>query len=130
MKYKKSNYSKYNNTLKAMSIGIFCGVVSCVLLLIIFSFVIVKIGHLSSNTVNVISFITNALGTFVAAYISLKILKKRGLVYGVIIGGTLFLFFTIIGFFLTRESFTLFTLIKLFIMIFTGALGGIISTNT
>lgn len=129
MNYKNSINSKNSLTFKSIFLGIVFGIFSCLILLTIFSFILIKIGYISNIINNILIYFTSAVSSFVSAYISLRILKKHGLFYGILIGFLLFLFFFIVGFFIERNTFTLFTLIRFFIMIIMGALGGIISAN-
>lgn len=129
MSYKNSINSKNNLTFKSIFLGITFGILSCIILLIVFSFILVKIGRISNNINSILIYFTSGVSSFVSAYVSLRILKKHGLFYGILIGFLLFLFFSMIGFFIERNSFTLFTLVRFFIMIIMGALGGIISAN-
>lgn len=129
MKHNSSNVLKKEVIPKALAFGIISGTLICTLFLLLFSFILTKAGIVSDTVVNVISFVIDALGAFSAGYTSLIILRQKGLVYGLITGLLLFFFLTIIGFLVSREPFTLFTVLKLFIMIFMGALGGVVSAN-
>ena len=129
MRYKNSIKSHHNNVCKSILIGLVFGILLCTVLLLLFSLVLLKLSLVSDNIIYTLTFTSSALSAFVSSYITLRLLKHNGFMYGILIGFLLFFFFTFIGFFISRESFSLFTLIKLFIMIFMGALGGIISAN-
>lgn len=129
MKNKNTTVSKNERIFKAMCMGLIVGFAVCVFLLVLCSFILVKTGSLSDNTFTTFSFIITAITTFLVAYVALKILKHHGLFFGATVSFMLFLFFTVLGFWLSREPFSLFTIAKFFIMIFMGAFGGIVGAN-
>lgn len=129
MKSKNAIASTNEHLAKAVFLGTVVGFSICAFLLILFSLILSRIGAQSDGVFTVFSFITNAATAFFAAYVSLKILKRQGLIFGAAVGFVLFLFFTILGFWLSREPFSLFTIAKFFIMIFMGAFGGIVGAN-
>lgn len=129
MRYKNSIKSNRNKTFKSVFIGLALGLSLCAIFLLLFSFILLKLSLISDSIIYILTFTSSAISSLVSSYITVRMLKHNGLVYGALIGFLLFFFFTFIGFFISREPFSLFTLVKLFIMIFMGALGGIISAN-
>lgn len=115
--------------LKALMVGLVSGMLVCMLFLILFSIVFVKLGSIPQNLVNVFALISAILGAFTAGYIALRIYKEKGLYIGAACGNLVFLMFTISGFLASGESISSFTFIKLLLLTFFGALGGVLGTN-
>ena len=115
--------------LKTLIVGLVSGMLVCVLFLVLFASVFVKLGSIPQNLINVFALIAAALGAFAAGYIALRIFKEKGLYFGATCGSLVFLIFTISGFFVSGESISSFTFIKLLLLVFFGALGGVLGTN-
>jgi len=127
MKVKSSKNSLF--LLKALSFGLVSGMLICILFLVLFAGVFVKLGSIPQNLINVLALIAAVLGAFTAGYITLKIFKEKGLYIGAICGNLVFLIFTISGLFVKGESLSSFTFIKLLLLTFFGALGGVLGIN-
>lgn len=131
MRYDKSSKNSKSSSfmLKSMLFGLLSGLLVCTVFLILFSFVFVKIGAMPYNIVQLLAMLSSALGSFTAGYTTLKIQREKGLYLGALSGLMLFCVFTLTGFIVSREGFTYLTIVKLILLVFTGALGGIISAN-
>ena len=115
--------------LKALSFGLISGILVCMLFLILFASVFVKLESIPQNLVRFLALFAASLGAFTAGYIALRIYKEKGLYFGAICGNLVFLIFTISGLFVKGESLSSFTFIKLLLLTFFGALGGVLGTN-
>lgn len=115
--------------LKALSFGLISGILVCMLFLILFASVFVKLESIPQNLVRFLALFAASLGAFTAGYIALRIYKEKGLYFGAICGNLVFLIFTIFGLFVKGESLSSFTFIKLLLLTFFGALGGVLGTN-
>ena len=131
MRYDKANNSEINLILflKSLMFGILFGGLSSVLLLVLFSLLFTKTGTMPSSIIQILPIVAASIGTFIASYITLRIYKSKGLLYGSLSGLLMFFLFTIIGFIISRDHFTIITLIKLVSMVFMGAFGGIVGVN-
>lgn len=131
MRYDKSSKNSKSSSfiLKSMLFGLLSGLLVCTVFLILFSFVFVKIGAMPHNIVQLLAMLSSAFGSFTAGYTTLKIQREKGLYLGALSGLMLFFVFTLTGFIVSREGFTYLTIVKLILLVFTGALGGIISAN-
>ncbi|MDQ5983186.1 MAG: hypothetical protein RUMPE_00184 [Eubacteriales bacterium SKADARSKE-1] len=132
MRYDKSNNSESNYILllKSLVFGMFLGGLSSILLLVLFALVFTQIGAMPSFVIQTMAIISVSIGTFVSSYITLRIYKSKGLLYGSFAGLLMFLLFTLIGFIISRDHFTIVTLIKFISMLFMGAVGGILGVNS
>lgn len=115
--------------LKALSFGLISGILVCMLFLILFASVFVKLESIPQNLVRFLALFAASLGAFTAGYIALRIYKEKGLYFGAFCGNLVFLIFTISGLFVKGESLSSFTFIKLLLLTFFGALGGVLGTN-
>ena len=131
MRYDKSSKNSKSSSfmLKSMLFGLLSGLLVCTVFLILFSFVFVKIGAMPHNIVQLLAMLSSALGSFTAGYTTLKIKREKGLYRGARSGLMLFCVCTLTGFIVSREGFTYLTIVKLILLVFTSALGGIISAN-
>ncbi len=131
LRYDKST-SKGNNfveAMKAVLLGSVVGSVVCAVFLVLFAFLFVAVKSVPQSIVQIVAIICASLGAFVAGYISIRIYKSKGLIYGAASGLLLFIILTIIAFIVSRDKFTYITAIRLLVMLFSGALGGVLGVN-
>ena len=114
---------------KALIIGIIAGLLTCMLFLVLSASVFVKLGSISQNFLRILSLLAASGGAFVSGYLALRVYKEKGLYIGAACGSLVFLIFMISGFFVSWESLSSFTLVKLMLLAFFGALGGVLGTN-
>lgn len=117
------------NKSKAIALGTVFGAVSCVLLLTFFSISFVKMKKLPYDIIGVIIIFCAAVGSFFSGYISLRILRKNGLLYGTVAGVVLFIILTIASLLASGGQLTSLTLYKGISMMTSGALGGVVGVN-
>lgn len=117
------------NLLKAILISMFMGTIVCVGFLVLISFLFVKTMRLPLDAIDIISLCACVMGASVAGYFCGRLLKEKGFLSGIICGATLFfaIFLSSILFF--GEQVTFFALVKLILMMLTGAIGDIIAVN-
>lgn len=131
MRYDKST-SKGNNFIEAMKailLGSVVGAVVCAVFLVLFAFLFVAVKSVPQSMVQIIAIICAAIGAAVAGYASIRIYKSKGLLYGAAAGLLLFVVLTVIAFIVSRDKFTYITFIRLLVMLFSGALGGVLGVN-
>lgn len=127
MKVKSSKKSVF--LLKALSFGLIFGMLICILFLVLFAGIFVKLGSIPQNIISFLALFAASVGAFTAGYIALRIYKEKGLYIGAICGNLVFLIFTVFGLFINGENLSSFTFIKMLILTFFGALGGVLGTN-
>ena len=115
--------------LKAIAIGSLCGLICCSLLLIFLAFIFTKSSNPPHTLVEPLMMVATGIGTFIGGYISSIISKEKGMLCGILCGFLMFIFIFIAGLISVRESLTILTLVRLSIMLVSGALGGIIGVN-
>lgn len=132
MRYRKGDTYSDNqmlNGLRAIVFGTLFGVVLCVLCLLIASFAFVKAKTLPLNLIQIFILIICAFGAFWGGYITVRISKIRGMFYGMLSGLLLFAIQFVAGMIVTHDAITFYTLVKLFLMLLLGAIGGIVGVN-
>lgn len=131
MKTKKASSisaEKYS-FVKEILCGTFLGALVCTMILYIFAFCFVKMGSVPYSALSVVAVVSASIGALCGGFVCIKIRKKQGLLYGSICGTVLFLLITLASFISTRESFSFYSIVKLFFMSLFGAIGGIIAVN-
>ncbi|MBR1779033.1 MAG: TIGR04086 family membrane protein [Clostridia bacterium] len=115
--------------IKALIVGVLIGMLTCSIFLILFAGTFVKLGTMPQNVVQILSLASASVGAFIAGYVALRIYKEKGLYIGATAGGFVFVIFTLAGSIASGENLTQVTFIKLVVLIFLGALGGVIGAN-
>lgn len=75
-----------------------------------------------------LSIAAQGLGSFAGALIGAKIMKHSGLIIGAVTGAVLFMIFTLAGM-ITGAAVSIISLIRLAVLIISGALGGVVGVN-
>lgn len=108
--------------------GVLSGCLLWVVLLLVFSGVMAT-GSLSFSLLDTLMIVTLAAGAFFGGYVSARILRENGLLWGLLSGGSMFLLVLLCGVILSGAEFSWLLPVKLSAMLLTGALGGIIGVN-
>lgn len=126
----------YNNNLKQNSIyikGILFGSIICItviiVLLMISAFAITQIGNVPTDVINIVVNTINGIGVFCGSFIALRIIKSKGIIFGVTIGGILFALILIAGLISSTETLSINTPIKLVVSVICGGIGGVLGVN-
>lgn len=131
MNYDKSKANDIvSKSIKASIIGVIVGSVVCILFLMLFSFLFVKAENLPMKFVEPIVIVISSLGTFVCGYITSKIIKKNGMMYGMISSFLMFVILFIAGLIVCGDTITTIILVKCTSMLLSGAVGGIFGVNS
>ena len=117
-----------NNTTKTIILGLIVGTAIISILLILCA-LMMSLGVLPITAANICSTLSLSIGAFLAGLFTAKKLKKKGLITGLIIGGILFLIFTVISLIATLAAPTFLTLLKGIITIISSGIGGILGVN-
>lgn len=125
----KGNESSMNKGVKAVIFGSIGGMIVCTALLLLASFALAQMKSVPDSAVGTITMVFGAFGALAGGYISVRIARCRGMLYGILTGLTLFLVVVIIGVCSSAESVTIATVIKGVAMILSGAIGGIVAVN-
>ena len=120
---------KINNSLKSIIIGTLSGVFTISLLLLLTSMILTHTLSIPDAVLSTLSMLLASFGTFIGAYISVRIMKSNGLLWGILNGLILFLIVFILGVINHTDLPSIASAIKCMAMVLSGAIGGIISVN-
>lgn len=110
-------------------IGLAAAVVISLVLCALFSFVFLIIKSVAESAILPFSLIAAGVGCFCGSYICAGQTKNRGVIYGMIIGISMFFFVWIAGLFFSGQYFGGYSMIKLIVLIAAGSAGGYIGAN-
>lgn len=105
-------------------IGLVAAIVSSLVMCVLISFVFALARSLAESVVLPLSFAAVGAGCFIGGYICASMAKCRGVVYGLIIGFSVFFLAWVAGLFFSGVFFGAASLVKLAVMLTGGAAGG------
>lgn len=114
---------------KALISGSITGISICLILFVIMA-LILSIGSLPMSSASIMASVCCAVGAFFSGRQTAKILKKNGLLYGLLCGFILFLVFSFVSLLAFRTAPSVFTLLRLVIFTASSAFGGIIGVGS
>jgi len=115
--------------IKAIGFGLATGVALVLLLTIIFSLIMLK-QDIPLFAINPIITVILIFSTFAAAFITSKIIRNKGYLFGLIIAFALYLVVLLFSAVMFSEGITIASIFKLLTMLISGAIGGIFASNT
>ena len=104
--------------------------VSVAFVMIVICSIILLKTNISDTALNVLNLICFSIGAFAGGFTISKMFKEKGLVYGLINGLVLFLVSFITSLAINFSSPTLFSIIKLIVILISSLIGGITGVNT
>ena len=126
----RNNGLKNNSTyIKGVLFGIISASVTIIILLLMSAFALTQAGNIPAKQLNIIMLCTDGVGIFFGSYLSLRVIKAKGLMWGCINGLIIFFVIFIAGLMSSTDTIGINTLLKLIISVVCGGLGGIIGVN-
>ncbi len=116
-------------TLNIILISTCLGILTCAAMLALFTFIFTKSSSLPHSAIGILSTLIGGIGSFIAGNICAKILKSNGMKNGMICAFLMFLLIFICGIITNGENVSFLSLVKLFLMLLFGAVGGILGVN-
>lgn len=114
---------------KALLAGTLTGLLICSFLMFILAFVLVKVQKLPTDAIYILLQVIGALSAFLGAYITVRIYKSYGLLFGLTTGFAIFFVVFVVGVATCVETPSFLSLTKLIAMLCAGSLGGVLSVN-
>lgn len=114
--------------IKSVAIGLLAGIASTLLLTVIFAFVISS-GSVSLKVSGFIATVILVISGFLSGFVSAKIRGEKGIVTGAITGLIFYLIIVALSLIILHSAITSSLIIKLAIMTFSAALGGLLGVN-
>ncbi len=115
--------------IKALIFGTITGCLSILLLMCILSLLLLITGVLPYDYLVWISLFISSIGVFISGYVSASITKEKGLFIGSLSGLIIFIIVFFSGMFISTETISFVTIIRLVVYMLIGALGGVKAVN-
>lgn len=114
---------------KAIIFGTVIGAIVCTVMLLTVSFIFVKMQSVPEIAVIPAAIFIVCTGAFVGGYFSARIKKSMGMAVGALSGLLMFVVLLLIGLLFSGDSFGLISLLRMILMIVSGAIGGVLGVN-
>ena len=131
MKITKATYYQNSGKLyaKALTAGLLAVFSVLIILICLLSILLLISGTIPHQTISYIVTALCGLATFSGGYITARITKSGGLIWGALCGFLVFLIFFVPGIIKSTETLSMLTFIKLIVYTVAGAFGGIKAVN-
>ena len=116
-------------SVKSIVLGTAIGGVVCILCLVLFALLFVISKRIPQTMIQPLILVACAVGAFIGGYITVRIIRTKGLLFGILSGLLLFAIVCLVSVIAIRTPFSTYALIKGIIMMLMGAIGGIIGVN-
>ncbi|MEG0570727.1 MAG: TIGR04086 family membrane protein [Oscillospiraceae bacterium] len=126
---KQKNHTGYiNKKIKSIVIAVLIGEAVIVALLFLFSFLIIKV-DVPLFLTNIFVATSAVIGGFIAGIISGRLIRKNGIVYGLIAGTIITITILIINIVFFNLELSLISALKYSLIIISSSVGGILGVN-
>ncbi|MEG1996168.1 MAG: TIGR04086 family membrane protein [Oscillospiraceae bacterium] len=126
---KQKNHTGYiNKKIKSIVIAVLIGEAVIVALLFLFSFLIIKV-DVPLFLTNIFVATSAVIGGFIAGIISGRLIRKNGIVYGLIAGTIITITILIINIAFFNLELSLISALKYSLIIISSSVGGILGVN-
>ena len=115
--------------LRVVGIGVLASLITMLILLTLVSFVFKATGTVSATPAGIVVVLVAALSGFTGGYVSTRILKRKGLLVGMITVLVVGFLVFVAGFFLSGNNIQPTNLIKQGVLIIGGCIGGVMGVN-
>lgn len=129
----KSDKSRNSGTVakavKAVAVGTVVGFGICMLILLVITFMLVKIQNFPEALVVPVAISTACIGAFFGGYFSARVKKNNGLAMGAVCSLLMFVVLLLIGSAFLGDAFGIVSLLRMGVMLISGAIGGVLGVN-
>ena len=131
MKAIKTTFIKTSNTnfLKAIIVGFVCGISSLILLLLLICALLMVSGTANPELIQWLDVAALSISVYISAFMTAKIIKRNGLIWGLIIGFSVYIIQLVSGFISSESNLTYISLVKLLAIVIFASVGGIKAVN-
>lgn len=119
---------KSGNLALRLLIPVCIGCVVCLVLMMLCA-LLMTFQDISPSMIKPLASVCGGIGAFAGGFAAARKIGRRGLLLGLAVGGLIFLLVTIAGFFVGPVSVSIFTVLKLVVMLLSGAIGGVAGIN-
>ncbi len=121
--------TQFITSVRIVCFGAAVGAIVSTVFLLLLSYAFVAMKSIPQGAVVPLGVAIGAIGAFFGGYTSGRISKQKGLLYGVVTALTLFALLFLFSLILVKEPISTVSFIKMGVMLFAGALGGILGVN-
>ena len=114
---------------KAVIWGTVIGAVVCMIILLLISFIFVKMQSVPEAAITPVAIVIVCIGAFVGGYFSARIKKNMGMAVGAITAMLMFVILLLIGTACFGDNLGIVSLLRMAVMLISGAIGGILGVN-
>ena len=126
--HKEEQSAMVKKLLRPVIVGAVIGALCCTAILLLMAAVMAA-QDIPRSAVTPMAIVAAAVGAFIGGFVSARIAKERGLLFGAASGLLLYALVAITGLIFLKEVRGIYLLIKAAVMIGCGAVGGIIGVN-
>lgn len=124
----KQDDSVFYIKLRPIMIGVSAGAIVCAVLLALFA-VLISSNDIPQVAINPMAIAASVLGALAAGFVTARLCKGRGMMYGAAAGLTLFTIILLISVLACQPTFGLVMLLRLIMLPIAGAIGGVAGMN-
>ncbi len=121
--------TKDNIFIKSLILGTLSGVLSALLLTVIFAFIISS-GNVSLKTSGFIASMILVISSFIGGFLASKIRSEKGLITGALTGFCFYVIIVALSLIILKSAVTSSLVIKFAILTFSAAIGGLVGVNS
>lgn len=121
--------STMSKSVKSIVLGTAVGGILCMLCLLVFAAFFVGAKVIPQAMIQPLILASCALGAFMGGFVTVRILRAQGLMFGILSGLLLFAIVCLVSVIAIREPFSTFAFVKGILMMLAGAIGGIVAVN-
>ncbi|MDD6490213.1 MAG: TIGR04086 family membrane protein [Clostridia bacterium] len=126
---KSRNSGTAVRAVKAVAVGTVVGFVICMLILLLITFMLVKIQKFPETLVVPLAIFTACIGAFSGGYFSARVKKNNGLAMGAVCALVIFVLLLLISSVFAEDIFSAVSLLRMGAMLISGAIGGVLGVN-
>lgn len=115
--------------MKAVVWGTIIGAAVCMIMLLLISFIFVKMQSVPEAAITPAALVIVCIGAFVGGYFSARIKKNMGMAVGAITAIVMFVILLLIGTACFGDNLGIVSLLRMAVMLISGAIGGILGVN-
>lgn len=117
------------SAVKAVVIGAAAGAALCAVLLAVCALAFVSSENIPHDFLPAVIIAVSVISSFFAGFVTAKISKQRGLIYGALSGLLLFFLFLVAGLAASQNGVPSEAFLRLIVMLLSGAIGGLVAVN-
>lgn len=131
MRYEKAGRVENQSmaVIKSVVFGLVAGAIVSIVCLLAFALFCSASKTIPQKLIQPFILVACALGSFIGGYVTVRLTRAQGMLYGMLSGLLLFGMISMVSVMAIQEAFTMLAVIKGILMVLMGAIGGIMGVN-